>query len=653
MRTAHYQPLLSISNPIAQSLTEWKIHSIHLESCEKDFGGVLRILDAPVNLHMSSSDLFIVIGGGTLMDTVGFAAALYKGGTQYLKIPTTLVGMVDAGIAAKVGVNFRDHKSLLGRYFAPVACLNDAQTFLNTLSKQEIACGLAEATKIAVVKSSVLFGKIERYQRRNEMSILMPESIACSVFLMLEELQPNLQENQLYRVAEFGHEFGHIIESVATHQIPHGQYVATGIAISTSLARYKGIISQTELERILTLLLDLQLSIYMKGWNGCCDPAVLWSKISQDGIDHKHGMLYLVVPKTIGSATFINHISDINYCMLCQVMKDLEDFLGHYNGQPYAGQDTLEEQHALKDINTIAVTAASGDIGSQLAGYCLSKNIRLICSVRPTALDKFDARMVHLDNNATLLVGDILHLDNLRTMIRHANVFFNMAGIVTLGAKCEDFGKVIALNGFPQGIVTWLIQEMNRESEVKVLFSSSQRVHLTLDDESITKWVAEAAAQFSSQAYHLLQSSDVQQALEQFTNDFLINRPLPQGHNVYEASKRLGEHFVALLPRHCLMRISSVYGSGYTRGMVYRACNPKSTSMNVEECEIRDFVYNDDLLELMLKVVHPHRDVIRYQGHSSLWCQRNADQADIRWNLYHGFADIIRYPSFGANRTWP
>ena len=607
-------PLLAITKYFelhSSSIDDWNIHSIHLESCEKDINGVSQVLDEAVKLHMSSSDLFIVIGGGTLMDTVGFAAALYKGGTQYLKIPTTLVGMIDAGIAAKVGVNFKDHKSLLGRYFAPVACLNDAQTFLNTLSKQEIACGLAEATKMAIVKSSVLFDKIERYQRRNEMNILMSELIASSVFLMLEELQPNLQENQLCRIADFGHEFGHIIESIAAYQIPRGQCVAMGIAISTSIARYKRIIPQTELERVLTLLLDLQLPIHTKGWNDCCDPTVLWSKISQDGIDHKHGMLYLVVPKTIGSATFLNHISDINHDMICLVMKDLENFAEHYNRQPYEGNDALGEHYASKDISTIVITAASGDIGSQLAGYCLDKKIRLICSIRPTTLDKFNARRVYLDNNATLLVGDVLHLDNLRTMICQADVFFNMSGIVTLGAKPEDFAKLIALNGFAQGIVTCLIQDMNRQSKIKVLFPSTQRVHLTLDDESVTKWVDEAATQFSSQAHHLLQSQDVRQALEQFTNDFLINAPLPRGHNVYELSKRLGEHFVALLPRHCLMRISCVYGSSYTRGMVYRACNPKTDSINIEEREIRDFINNDDLLELMLKVAHPHRDEIR------------------------------------------
>ncbi len=118
----------------SSAIDDFRILSIHVSSKCKDTDSVLRVIDAAIGLRMSQSDLFIVIGGGTLMDIIGFAAAIYKGGIRYVRIPTTLVGMIDAGVGVKVGVNFGDHKSIIRRYFAPIACLNDPVTFLVMLS---------------------------------------------------------------------------------------------------------------------------------------------------------------------------------------------------------------------------------------------------------------------------------------------------------------------------------------------------------------------------------------------------------------------------------------------------------------------------------------------------------------------------------------
>lgn len=267
----------------------------------------------------------MAIGSGTLMDIVGFAAAIYKGGIQYIRIPTTLVGIIDTSVGVKVGVNLGDHKSIIGRYYTPVACLNDPATFLVTLPRREFTCRLAEAIKMAVVKSSRLFNLIERYHSNVRYNTHTHELIVISIRTILEELQPNLHEKNLCRLINFGHEFRHIVESVARHEISYSGCVGIGIGISTFLAHLKGILSRADLERILDLILDMMLPIFVTDYD-CCNPDILWAKICTDGIKHKDGMLYLMVPETIGRARFLDQISDINAGMLSEAVFGLRRY---------------------------------------------------------------------------------------------------------------------------------------------------------------------------------------------------------------------------------------------------------------------------------------------------------------------------------------
>ncbi|KAI9770987.1 MAG: hypothetical protein M1840_002691 [Geoglossum simile] len=797
------------------------ILSMHVPSKHKDTDSMLRVIDAAIRLKMSQRDLFVVIGGGTLMDIVGFAAAIYKGGTRYVKIPTTLLGMIDAGIAVKVGVNLGDHKNFIGTYFAPVACLKDPATFFVTLPQREFACGLAEAIKMAILKSPRLFELIARHHCNVEYNTYTHELIQIAIHTMLENLQPNLREHNLCRFVDFGHEFGHIVESLASYEIPHGECVTIGMAISTFLAHLKGILSQTDLERILYLILDLGLPIYVTDYD-CCNPNVLWAKICRDGIENKHGMLYLVVPETIGRASFLDNISDIDAGMVSESVLGLRRYADWYAGrnslrtngfnevslsakrdgsilengrllrtvgvlcptgiylpldvsktrtnleeglaklraalQKTLGANGIQDDtvvcylpssewhitvvnfdqddisksfevlsksknsvvqavisrypifrgtvkgmyisgtgiilaqviaddyllkalrsdlvnalglpaELITNINpwiafgrilqnvrfsapearvieevierellnynfgelkisralgpvgqeflfsenippvlstwtssttTAAIIGASGDIGSQLADYLVHNDVRVICSIRSASLPKFRTRMKYADSRMRVLIGDVLDLANLQEIIQGADILFNMAGAVTLSSKPGGFAKVIALNGFAQGIITHFIQQMGRDKNVKFVYPSSQRVHLTSANASVDAWVQEAAEAFFARKDALVSEQDIYTVLERFAGQFIASHPLPTGFNVYEISKRLGEHFVSLLPRHSLARISGVYGPGFTRGFIYRAVNPKAEG-NVEASEKRDFIYIDDVNELLLK----------------------------------------------------
>ena len=144
-------------NKIHYSL--WELNAS--EDC-KNIEKVKNLCDAAKQFGMQRDSLFIAVGGGITMDIVGFTAFIYRRKIPYIRIPTTLVGIVDAGVGVKVGVNFNGSKNFLGGYYSPLAVFND-QSFLKTLTSKEIKCGLFEILKMAIIRDRNLFDLIKKH----------------------------------------------------------------------------------------------------------------------------------------------------------------------------------------------------------------------------------------------------------------------------------------------------------------------------------------------------------------------------------------------------------------------------------------------------------------------------------------------------------
>ncbi len=272
-------------------------------------------------LGLTSGDRLLVIGGGTVMDITGYAAYLYRGQTPYIRVPTTLVGMIDAGIGLKVGVNVGNHKNLLGAYHPPAACVCDAG-FLRTLPMAERRCGLAEAIKISSVCDAGLFDLIDQHHADVLAGRDTPEVRAIltgSISSMLRELEANPFEEDVRRLPDFGHEFGHALESLSRYRLRHGEAVAIGMALSSCLATAAGYLPRDDLRRILALLRDVGLAVY----DAVCDPDVMWRKLHDEVLPHKAGHLHLVVPRAIGTGGFIDSIDEIRADMLRDACREL------------------------------------------------------------------------------------------------------------------------------------------------------------------------------------------------------------------------------------------------------------------------------------------------------------------------------------------
>jgi 2-epi-5-epi-valiolone synthase len=287
----------------------------------KTMDEVTRVVRLAEDLRLDGNDRIIVIGGGAVMDIVGYAAYLYRGDTPYIRVPTTLVGMIDAGIGLKVGVNVNSHKNLLGAYHPPLACLCDL-AFLRTLPAAELRCGLAEAVKMGAVCDARLFELIERHYPDVLATRDTPEVreiLDRSVSTMLHQLSANPYEEDLRRLPDFGHEFGHALESLSGYRLRHGEAVAIGMALSSCVATATGRLDRTDLHRILALLGRIGLSLS----DTVCDADVLWHKLRNDVVPHKAGRLHLVVPGPIGTGDFIDSIDEIDADMVRDACEEL------------------------------------------------------------------------------------------------------------------------------------------------------------------------------------------------------------------------------------------------------------------------------------------------------------------------------------------
>ncbi|AEV87135.1 3-dehydroquinate synthase [Actinoplanes sp. SE50] len=243
-----------------------------------------------------------------MTDTVGLAASLYRRGTPYVRIPTTLVGMIDAAIGAKTGINVGEHKNRLGTYYPATNTLVDPQ-FLRTLPARHVRNGMAEIIKMAIVKEPVLFKLLESDPEGLIAAQLVSddgqEIMNRAITSMLEELEPNLWENELRRLVDFGHTFSPRLEMCAKPPLLHGEAVAIDMALCCALAYGRGLISATDVKRILNLLHRYSLPIT----HPTCDVDLLQEGL-EESTRHRNGNQYCPLPVGIGAAEFVEGVTN-------------------------------------------------------------------------------------------------------------------------------------------------------------------------------------------------------------------------------------------------------------------------------------------------------------------------------------------------------
>jgi 3-dehydroquinate synthase len=206
------------------------------------------------------TDAVVAVGGGATTDVAGFVAATWLRGVPVVHLPTTLLGMVDAAIGGKTGINTPEGKNLVGSFHPPRAVLCDLD-HLRSLPPQDFVAGLAEVVKCGFVADPRILELVEAdpATATSPEGPNLPELVERSIRVKAEVVTADLRESSLREVLNYGHTFGHAIELVEDFSWRHGEAVSVGLVYAAELSRLAGRLAPDVAERHRTVLSGLGL----------------------------------------------------------------------------------------------------------------------------------------------------------------------------------------------------------------------------------------------------------------------------------------------------------------------------------------------------------------------------------------------------------
>ena len=215
----------------------------------------IAIIETMEKAFYGRDSVIIALGGGTVGDIAGFAAAIYKRGIDVVQIPTTTVSQADSSVGGKTGVDSSVSKNAFGAFWQPRAVFIDVDTLM-TLDDRQYRAGLIESVKHALICDAKYFELFE-----NEMDAILAkdrdvlEKIAftnCSIKASVVEEDPT--EKNRRRVLNYGHTIGHAVETASKFELLHGEAVAIGIIGAGLIEKQMGLAADGQLERIEKVL---------------------------------------------------------------------------------------------------------------------------------------------------------------------------------------------------------------------------------------------------------------------------------------------------------------------------------------------------------------------------------------------------------------
>lgn len=214
-----------------------------------------KIYELMLEGRFDRDDIFIAIGGGVITDLGAFIASTYKRGMEFLLISTTLLGCVDAAIGGKTAVNLGSSKNMIGTFAVPKAVILDLFS-LTTLNRRHIREGLVEAYKTGLVVDP---GLAEEIEENPELllkgdQLLMANIAKRSAKAKARIVEKDFKESGIRMLLNFGHTYGHAVESFYRHKVSHGRCVALGMEVAASLSQARGLISKKRFDRISSTL---------------------------------------------------------------------------------------------------------------------------------------------------------------------------------------------------------------------------------------------------------------------------------------------------------------------------------------------------------------------------------------------------------------
>ncbi len=235
------------------------------EAAKNDFTLVEQLCWAINQHNLCRHSYVLAIGGGAVLDMVGYAAAIAHRGIRLIRVPTTVLAQNDSGVGVKNGINAFEKKNFIGTFAPPFAVLNDF-LFLQTLSDRDWRAGIAEAVKVALIKDPQFFAQIEQ-----DAEALANRDMAAMQRLIYRCAQLHVEHIGSYgdpfergssRPLDFGHWSAHRLEHLTDYRLRHGEAVAIGMALDTLYSQLSGLLPVEESDRILSTLQTLGFDLY-------------------------------------------------------------------------------------------------------------------------------------------------------------------------------------------------------------------------------------------------------------------------------------------------------------------------------------------------------------------------------------------------------
>ena len=234
------------------------------EAAKNDWAVFETVAEAISDRAICRQSYVIAVGGGAVLDAVGFAAATAHRGVRLVRVPATTLAQADAGVGVKNGINAFGKKNFLGSFSPPWAVVND-EALLATLSDRDWRCGLAEAVKVALIKSDRFFAQIADAApglRRRDEQALIP-IVRRSAWLHLHHITDGGDPFELREVRplDFGHWSAHKLEQMTGYALRHGEAVAIGVALDALYSAMTGHLEWSDVKVIHDCLSGLGFAL--------------------------------------------------------------------------------------------------------------------------------------------------------------------------------------------------------------------------------------------------------------------------------------------------------------------------------------------------------------------------------------------------------
>ncbi|HEY2669998.1 MAG TPA: 3-dehydroquinate synthase [Rugosimonospora sp.] len=262
-------PLKEYAVRVADTLRAAGIAPLAVELPDAEAGKSIEVAarcwDALGEAGFTRTDAVVGVGGGAVTDVAGFVAACWLRGVAVVQVPTSLLGMVDAAVGGKTGVNTAAGKNLVGAFHPPAGVLCDLST-LDTLPRADLVAGLAEVVKCGFIADPVILDLVERDPDGH-----LRELVERAVRVKAEVVGKDLRESGLREILNYGHTLGHAIEKRERYGWRHGHAIAVGLVYAAALGRLAGRLDEPTARRHRSVLDALGLPVAY--------PAAAWPEL--------------------------------------------------------------------------------------------------------------------------------------------------------------------------------------------------------------------------------------------------------------------------------------------------------------------------------------------------------------------------------------